>query len=266
MTTNFQKVIDFNRCFGHFISDTEYHNVFTEKPDLVKLKYSLINEEVEELTEAHENNDFVEIIDALSDIKYVLYGMACAFGIDMDKIFKQNIKEKLELADPSQMFNLYQSNYQLVKTLRNCWFKKADKVKIIVNKDTLKTYKHLLEPTLTKIKECNQQLQNEINDHSLSGVSQELCSLLFSVNTYGILIDINLDESFDIVHESNMTKICETEDLAIETVNWYLKNDSRYKSPGYFKNDFGYVIHNKDTGKVLKSKKYTPADFSSLLG
>ena len=91
MTTNFQKVIDFNRCFGHFISDTEYHNVFTEKPDLVKLKYSLINEEVEELTEAHENNDFVEIIDALSDIKYVLYGMACAFGIDMDQIFKQNI-------------------------------------------------------------------------------------------------------------------------------------------------------------------------------
>ena len=264
MPTNFQKVIDFNRCFGHFISDTEYQNVFAEKPALVNLKYSLINEEVNELIEAEQNNDFVEIIDALSDIKYVLYGLACAFGINIDTLFKKNIRDKLETLEQLDSFNNLQTNYQLVKTLRSFWFK-TDKVKTIITKDSLKLYKHVLEPTLTKIKQCNEELKQEIDNHSIDGVAQSLCSLLFSVNTFGILIDIDLDASFDIVHKSNMTKICETEELAKETVEWYKNNDSRYKTPDYFKNEYGYVIQNKDTGKVLKSIKYTPADFSSLL-
>lgn len=264
MASNFQKVIDFNRCFGHFISEQEYQNVFIEKPKLVTLKYSLINEEVNELVEAVDNNDFVEIIDALSDIKYVLYGMACAFGIDIDTLFKNNIKDKLLTLGQIDSFDNSQTNYQLVKTLRSFWFK-TDKVKTVINKDTLKLYKHVLEPTLTKIKQCNEELKQEIDNHSIDAVAQSLCSLLFSVNTYGILIDIDLDTSFDIVHKSNMTKICDTEELAQETVEWYKNNDNRYKTPDYFKNDFGYVIINKDTGKVLKSIKYTPADFSSLL-
>ena len=34
---------------------------------------------------------------------------------------------------------------------------------------------------------------------------------------------------------------------------------------GILKNDFGYIIYNKDTGKTLKSIKYTPANFDCLL-
>ena len=62
-----------------------------------------------------------------------------------------------------------------------------------------------------------------------------------------------------------MTKICDSEELAKETVEWYLKNDSRYKTPAYKKNEFGYIIYNKDSGKTLKSIKYTPANFDCLL-
>ena len=43
------------------------------------------------------------------------------------------------------------------------------------------------------------------------------------------------------------------------------KNDLRYKTPSYKKNEFGYIIYNKDTGKTLKSIKYTPANFDCLL-
>ena len=71
MKTNFEKVTDFNVCFGHFVTDKEYYNIFTEQPKLVDLKYSLINEEVCELRDAIRDNDIKEIIDALSDIKYI---------------------------------------------------------------------------------------------------------------------------------------------------------------------------------------------------
>ena len=32
-----------------------------------------------------------------------------------------------------------------------------------------------------------------------------------------------------------------------------------------FPSKFGYIILNESTGKILKSNKYTPANFSSLL-
>ena len=89
MKTNFDKVTDFNTCFGHFVTNDEYPNIYDEQPKLVELKYSLINEEVEELTDAIRDNDINEIIDALSDIKYVVNGFGGAFGINIDKEFKE---------------------------------------------------------------------------------------------------------------------------------------------------------------------------------
>ena len=61
------------------------------------MKYSLIKEEVDELNEAFRYNNLIEIIDALSDIKYVLYGMASGFGIDMDIEFLKYLCNKPEL-------------------------------------------------------------------------------------------------------------------------------------------------------------------------
>ena len=54
-----------------------------------KLRISLINEELEEFKEAIRNNDLKEAADALTDILYVTYGAGCAYGIDLDKCFKE---------------------------------------------------------------------------------------------------------------------------------------------------------------------------------
>jgi len=62
-----------------------------------------------------------------------------------------------------------------------------------------------------------------------------------------------------------MSKVCPNETLAKETVVWYLANDGRYKTPSYRESEYGWVVFNKDTGKILKSIKYTPADFASLI-
>ena len=54
-----------------------------------KLRIDLIKEELEELTEAMNNNDLLEVADALTDILYVTYGAGHAFGIDLDKCFNE---------------------------------------------------------------------------------------------------------------------------------------------------------------------------------
>ena len=53
------------------------------------LRYDLIKEELEELREAMENKDLLEVADALTDILYVTYGAGHAFGIDLDKCFEE---------------------------------------------------------------------------------------------------------------------------------------------------------------------------------
>ena len=53
------------------------------------LRYDLIKEELEELKEAMENKDILEVADALTDILYVTYGAGHAFGIDLDKCFEE---------------------------------------------------------------------------------------------------------------------------------------------------------------------------------
>jgi len=155
--TNFQKVVDFNRGFGVKVHDKLQKDILNDKK-LVKYRLDLILEEVNELKEALEKNDIKEVIDALSDISYVTYGMGASFGIDLDK-------------------------------------------------------------------------------------------------------------SFDIVHESNMSKLCSTELEAKKTVEWYKQNEKRYDTPAYRKSDnaLHWVVYNESTGKILKNINYTPANFDSLL-
>ena len=59
----------------------------TEK--INNLRINLIKEELEELTEAMNNKDLLEVADALTDILYVTYGAGHAFGIDLDQCFEE---------------------------------------------------------------------------------------------------------------------------------------------------------------------------------
>ena len=56
---------------------------------IVKLRYELILEEINELKEAISQNDIKEVADALTDILYVTYGAGHAFGINLDKCFEE---------------------------------------------------------------------------------------------------------------------------------------------------------------------------------
>ena len=63
--------------------------LLVNNPKTSKLRYDLIFEEYNELLDAFREKDIVEAVDALTDILYVTYGAGCAYGIDLDKCFKE---------------------------------------------------------------------------------------------------------------------------------------------------------------------------------
>ena len=83
--SNFCKVGTFMKTFGQEVKTKP--SLSTEK--INKLRIDLIKEELEELTEAMNNKDLLEVADALTDILYVTYGAGHAFGIDLDQCFEE---------------------------------------------------------------------------------------------------------------------------------------------------------------------------------
>ena len=83
--SNFTDVKKFMETFGQIVRTKP------QFPDdkTMQLRYDLIKEELEELEEAMKTKNLKEIADALTDILYVTYGAGFAYGIDLDKCFKE---------------------------------------------------------------------------------------------------------------------------------------------------------------------------------
>ena len=83
--SNFEDVKIFMKTFGQKVITTP------QFPDekTASLRFELIKEELNELDEAMKTKNLKEVADALTDILYVTYGAGCAYGIDLDKCFKE---------------------------------------------------------------------------------------------------------------------------------------------------------------------------------
>ena len=83
--SNFEDVKTFMKTFGQIVRTKP------QFPDekTIQLRLNLIKEELSELEEAIKNKNLKEIADALTDILYVTYGAGYAYGINLDKCFKE---------------------------------------------------------------------------------------------------------------------------------------------------------------------------------
>ena len=83
--SNFTDVKAFMETFGQIV------RAKPQFPDekTMQLRYDLIKEELKELELAMKTKNLKEIADALTDILYVTYGAGYAYGIDLDKCFKE---------------------------------------------------------------------------------------------------------------------------------------------------------------------------------
>ncbi len=83
--SNFESVKKFMETFGQEVKE----KAGFPNDKIISLRYELINEELEELKNAINNKNIKEVADALTDILYVTYGAGHAFGINLDKCFKE---------------------------------------------------------------------------------------------------------------------------------------------------------------------------------
>lgn len=68
---------------------------------------------------------------------------------------------------------------------------------------------------------------------------------------------------FDNIHNSNMSKICNSYDQAADTLKYYKNQGIEVESENLAGDT--YIIKRKEDGKVLKNMYYTPATLSSVV-
>ncbi|MBL4805488.1 MAG: nucleoside triphosphate pyrophosphohydrolase family protein [Alphaproteobacteria bacterium] len=128
--TTLEQVQEFHETYGLPVKDSPD----ISDPKTNKLRVNLLAEEVEELQEALEAGDLVEVLDALTDIQYVLDGAYLSFGL-------QHVKTAaFEEVQRSNMSKLGEDGKPIVrpedgKILKGPNYFKPDIAQFIADKD-----------------------------------------------------------------------------------------------------------------------------------
>lgn len=233
--TNYQKVGEFHLVFGHPMKSEPQLTIFDDNYKLVEFRLSQIEEELNELKEAVEKEDFVECIDAVCDLMYFVYGTYHVFGVNFDDL------------TPKPKVRLFESPVNNTKVFEND-----------------------ISPFQMQISMLSQVLSLltlSCEEHDFDSAITYLAKLEALCHTAGSLLGVNIDECFTEVHRSNMTKVCVSEEEAQETVQNY-KTDTRYAEPDYRKSETTryWVVYDKATSKILKSVKFELPKLADVIG
>jgi predicted HAD superfamily Cof-like phosphohydrolase len=140
-----------------------------------------------------------------------------------------------------------------------------------IKSDVFDTDPKLVTFRMSLITEEVKELNDAVKYKDMIETIDALADIVYVVQGMAAALGIDLDRAFNIVHKSNMSKLCRTEEDAIETVKRYKEKydsgNSPYDTPSYRKSSDGqyWVVFNESTGKILKSYKYTLANFSEML-
>lgn len=80
----YYKVLEFHQKYGMRINAVPVLDIPSKE-----MRYSLVEEELEEYREALDEGDLAEIADALADLIYVVYGAAIEHGINLDEVIDE---------------------------------------------------------------------------------------------------------------------------------------------------------------------------------
>ncbi len=262
-------VSDFNYLFGviNYSYDPEsgtktFDNLFDNQSTeynekQIKLRQSLIIEESKELVEAIQTNNIIEIIDALCDILYVVAGAKVYFNLT-----NTNINSKLKNTEFNQVVGLDSNRVdKLVQTIsENNDFKKdlaeiSDQI-IKMNMDLEQITNWFVSRTGDKTSEFDEKIL--VYNNILDNISLKVFEI-------GNQLNLDIEKLFKIVHDSNMSKVCQDENTAVKTVQWYKTNETRYISPAYKKINLGskdyWIVYDESTKKILKSIDWIEVKF-----
>ena len=143
--------------------------------------------------------------------------------------------------------------------------------------DFHRTFKHpvLSSPTIPDEDRCSlrvellaeelRELESAVKDKDIVAVADALCDLQYVLS--GAILEFGLGDKFKLLFEevqrSNMSKACQSEQEAIETVSYYLEKEGT--ECDYLKEGERWLVYRKKDRKTIKSVGYSPADLQSIL-
>ncbi len=143
--------------------------------------------------------------------------------------------------------------------------------------DFHKTFKHpiLQEPAIPDENRCKlrvallaeelKEMEVAILERDLVGVADALCDLQYVLS--GAILEFGLGEKFkslfEEVQRSNMSKACNSEAEANQTVQFYKDKDG---TECYHKKEGDkWLVYRKADNKTIKSINYSPANLDKIL-
>lgn len=127
----------------------------------------------------------------------------------------------------------------------------------------------LVKQCMDLIREEVLELEEAVATHNFVEIRDALSDIMYVVLGMSYRLGINADSDFTVVHDSNMSKLCDSEEDAAKTVAKYecLRDagENKYDSPYYESCDSvegKWIVRNRSTCKVLKNINYTPVKWS----
>ncbi len=110
------------------------------------------------------------------------------------------------------------------------------------------------------------EMEVAILEKDLVGIADALCDLQYVLS--GAILEFGLGEKFNSLFEevqrSNMSKACNSEEEANQTVKFYKEKDG---TECYYKKEGNkWLVYRKADNKTIKSVNYSPADLDKILG
>lgn len=143
--------------------------------------------------------------------------------------------------------------------------------------DFHRTFQHPILPTpqvpsedrcklrVSLIAEELEELQDAIKDKDIVEIADALCDIQYVLS--GAILEFGLGdkfrELFEEVQRSNMSKACENEEEAKQTVEHYKKKKDT--DAYYEQRDGKWLVYRVGDNKTLKSINYSPADLKSII-
>ena len=143
--------------------------------------------------------------------------------------------------------------------------------------DFHRTFKHpiLENPAIPSEDRCKlrvsliaeelKELEEAIKDKDITEIADALCDIQYVLS--GAILEFGLGGKFkslfEEVQRSNMSKACNTEKEAIDTVAHYKAKDN---TECYYREEGGkWLVYRKADNKTIKSINYSPADLNKIL-
>ncbi|MDQ0640752.1 putative HAD superfamily Cof-like phosphohydrolase [Pedobacter sp. W3I1] len=140
-TNSLNQVAEFHTTFKHPILESP---VIPSK-QRANLRISLLAEELKELQEAVENDDLVEVADALCDLQYVLAGAIHEFGLGVkfktlfDEVHRSNMSKACKTVEEAEQT----IQFYLDKDQTESYYKEIDGLFLVFRKSDDKTLKSI---------------------------------------------------------------------------------------------------------------------------